>query len=77
VGPVGLAFFVWDYGCKQGDLRVLGAGAYLAPLLSTAALLALGLESPRLSIILAAFLITGGAMIAARNLIRRRSSASR
>ena len=76
VGPVGLAFFVWDYGCKQGDLRVLGAGAYLAPLLSTAALLALGLESPRLSIIIAAFLITGGAMIAARDLIRRRSSAS-
>ncbi|MBT3974478.1 MAG: DMT family transporter [Acidiferrobacteraceae bacterium] len=76
VGPVGLAFFVWDYGCKRGDLRVLGAGAYLAPLLSTAALLALGLESPRLSIIVAAFLITGGAMIAARDLIRRRSSAS-
>ena len=40
------------------------------------ALLALGLESPRLSIIVAAFLITGGAMIAARDLIRRRSSAS-
>ena len=77
VGPVGLAFFVWDHGCKRGDLRVLGAGAYLAPLLSTAALLALGLESPRLSIIVAAFLITGGAMIAARDLIRRRSSASR
>ena len=76
VGPVGLAFFVWDYGCKRGDLRVLGAGAYLAPLLSTAALLALGLESPRLSIIVAAFVITGGAMIAARDLIRRRSSAS-
>jgi drug/metabolite transporter (DMT)-like permease len=77
VGPVGLAFFVWDYGCKRGDLRVLGAGAYLAPLLSTAALLALGLESPRLSIILAAFLITGGAMIAARDLIRQRPSALR
>ena len=60
VGPVELAFFVSYYGCKQGDLQALDAGVYLASLLSTATLLALRLESPRLSIILAAFFIAGG-----------------
>ena len=25
LGPVGIAFFVWDYGVKRGDIQVLGA----------------------------------------------------
>ena len=69
-GPVGLAFYLWDYGCKHGDLRVLGGAAYLAPLLSTAVLLVFGLDRPRLSIVVAAVLITAGALVAARDLIQ-------
>jgi drug/metabolite transporter (DMT)-like permease len=30
LGPVGLAFYVWDYGVKNGDIRLLGVAA-LAP----------------------------------------------
>ena len=36
LGPVGLAFYVWDIGVKHGDIQVLGAASYSAPLLSTA-----------------------------------------
>ena len=40
--PVGLAFFTWDIGVKRGDIQVLGAAAYSAPLLSTLLLIAFG-----------------------------------
>ena len=42
LGPVGLAFYVWDYGVKNGDLRLLGVAAYAAPVLSTMILVAAG-----------------------------------
>ncbi|MFX6842452.1 EamA family transporter, partial [Acinetobacter baumannii] len=32
IGPVGIAFFVWDIGMKRGDIRVLGAASYATPL---------------------------------------------
>jgi len=35
VGPMGVAFFLWDAALKRGDPRTLGALAYLTPLLST------------------------------------------
>ncbi len=35
VGPVGVSFFVWDYGTKHGNIQVLGTLSYFAPLLST------------------------------------------
>ena len=40
--PVGAAFYVWDYGVKHGDIQVLGASAYAAPLISTAVLIVAG-----------------------------------
>src|SRR5258708_1992635 len=35
IGPVGAAFYAWDVGMKRGDVRILGAAAYVTPLLST------------------------------------------
>ncbi len=63
-GPVGLAFYIWDYGCKHGDIRLLGVSAYFAPLLSTALLAASGLAETGPVIWVAALLITGGAVLA-------------
>jgi drug/metabolite transporter (DMT)-like permease len=71
LGPVGLAFYVWDYGCKHGDLRVLGAAAYFAPLLSSAMMMALGLAEATPAIWIAASLITLGALLAARDFLAR------
>lgn len=66
LGPVGLAFYVWDIGVKRGDIQLLGTASYAAPLLSTVALVAFGIAAPSWTLALSACLITGGAIIAAR-----------
>jgi drug/metabolite transporter (DMT)-like permease len=71
VFPVGLAFFVWDYGVKRGDIQVLGAAAYAAPVLSTLTLVAAGYGTLTPVTALACLLVTGGAMLAAKDLFRR------
>lgn len=65
LGPVGLAFFVWDIGVKRGDIQVLGAASYAAPLLSTCILVLAGVAPLSATLGLAAVLITGGAALAA------------
>ncbi len=66
LGPVGAAFFLWDHGTKRGALQVLGAAAYLAPLLGTLLLLLMGRGEPTLGLAAAAALIVGGALVAGR-----------
>jgi drug/metabolite transporter (DMT)-like permease len=66
LGPVGLAFYVWDIGMKQGDIQLLGVSAYAAPLLSTLILIAAGISPATPQIAVAAVLITAGAALAAR-----------
>jgi len=73
--PVGAAFYVWDYGMKHGDIRALGAAAYAAPVISTLVLIATGHARPTAAILAAAILIAGGAALASRDLVRRRSQA--
>lgn len=73
--PVGAAFYVWDYGVKHGDIQVLGASSYAAPLISTVILIAVGAAQPSWSIALACLLITGGAAIAAKDLFKSRRKA--
>lgn len=65
IGPVGLAFYVWDIGVKHGDIRLLGVASYAAPLLSTLALVVAGYAEPRATLGLAAVLIAGGGLLAA------------
>ncbi|HEY9625262.1 MAG TPA: EamA family transporter [Crinalium sp.] len=70
LGPVGLAFFTWDYGVKRGNIKVLGALSYTAPLLSTLLLVLCGLADASWAIGLACFLIVGGAILAAGDFLR-------
>ncbi len=65
LGPVGLAFYVWDYGVKRGDIQFLGVSSYAAPLISTGAMVAAGMAALSGTLILAAVLITAGAALAA------------
>ncbi|WP_171211750.1 DMT family transporter [Ruegeria sp. HKCCA5426] len=65
LGPVGLAFYVWDIGVKQGDIQILGTASYAAPLLSTLILVVAGIAAPSWGLAIAAVLITSGATIAA------------
>lgn len=72
IGPVGAAFYAWDIGMKRGDIRVLGAASYATPLLSTAFLIAAGFAQATATIALAALLIAGGGLIAAKDMFRQR-----
>ncbi|MBB5053241.1 drug/metabolite transporter (DMT)-like permease [Afipia massiliensis] len=69
IGPVGIAFFVWDIGMKRGDIRVLGAASYATPLLSTAFLIIAGFAKPTATLAIAAALIAGGGLIAAKDMV--------
>tara|TARA_R110002110_G_scaffold91964_35_gene239376 strand:- start:2607 stop:3476 length:870 start_codon:yes stop_codon:yes gene_type:complete len=71
LGPVGLAFFTWDYGVKKGNIRVLGAASYCAPLLSTLLLVAFGETELTRRISIACLLIVAGAVLAAKDMFRR------
>lgn len=66
LGPVGLAFYLWDIGVKRGDIQLLGTASYAAPLLSTLILVLAGFATPTLGLGLSALLIAGGALLAAR-----------
>ncbi len=74
VGPVGAAFYAWDIGMKRGDIRVLGAASYATPLLSTAFLMLAGFAKPSASIAVAAVLIAGGGLIAAKDMLGKKST---
>jgi drug/metabolite transporter (DMT)-like permease len=65
IGPVGIAFYVWDVGVKHGDIRLLGVGSYAAPVLSTLFLVIAGYAPATVSLAVATLLISGGGFIAA------------
>ncbi len=65
LGPVGLAFYVWDIGVKRGNIQLLGTASYAAPLLSTLALVLAGVTEPTEWLVASACLITLGAALAA------------
>ena len=66
--PLGVGFFAWDIGMKRGDVMVLGALSYAAPLLSTLIMLMAGYAAWHWSIAMACLLITIGALISAKDL---------
>jgi drug/metabolite transporter (DMT)-like permease len=69
LGPVGVAFFVWDHGVKRGNIRALGAASYAAPLISTLLLIAFGKAAASWVVGLACLAIVGGAVLAGRDLL--------
>lgn len=70
--PVGAAFYAWDHGVKRGNIQVLGAASYAAPLLSTLVLIVFGFAEPTWPILAACVLITAGAALAAKNMLLSR-----
>jgi len=65
LGPVGLAFFLWDAGMKRGDPRLLGTLAYAVPVASTLLLAAGGEGSLTPALWAALALVAGGGWLAA------------
>lgn len=69
LGPVGLAFYLWDEGMKRGEMRLLGVASYATPVISTLVLAGLGLGTATPRLWLAAALIAGGAVLASRDVL--------
>lgn len=57
LGPIGGAFYLWDYGVKNADIKLLGSISYFTPLLSILLLVFLGYANFTLGIVLACFLL--------------------
>jgi drug/metabolite transporter (DMT)-like permease len=72
--PVGAAFYAWDFGVKNGDIQLLGVSSYAAPVLSTLILILFGFAEPSWRIALACLFVTGGAVLAAQDLILRKDA---
>lgn len=72
LGPVGAAFYLWDFGIKRGDIKSLGALSYMTPLLSTMLLVVFGRAEPSVRLAVACLLIVGGAVLASRELWKAR-----
>lgn len=64
IGPVGMAFFVWDFATKHGNLQLLGTLSYFAPLLSTLLLIAFTPTQLTVNVVLGCLGIILGAFIA-------------
>lgn len=64
IGPMGLSFYTWDYAMRHGDPRIIGALAYLTPLLSVV-WMALFIPAITLSFvhIITLILVIGGASL--------------
>lgn len=66
LGPMGIAFYLWDFAMKHGDPRVIGVLAYATPLLSTALLVVVTGRPLTLSLVLATLLVVAAATVASR-----------
>jgi drug/metabolite transporter (DMT)-like permease len=71
LGPVGTAFFLWDFACKHGDIRALGTLAYGVPLLSNGLLIFFGRGTLTWQVGAALALIIGGAALGAGDFMRK------
>jgi drug/metabolite transporter (DMT)-like permease len=66
LGPMGIAFYLWDFAMKRGDPRVIGVLAYATPLLSTALLVVATGRPLSPSLALATLLVVAAATLASR-----------
>ncbi len=73
--PLGAAFYAWDWGVKHGDIMILGALSYAAPLISTLLLLVAGYTAFHWTVLIACVLIVAGALIASKDMFRQRHAA--
>jgi len=64
LGPVGGAFYLWEFGLKKGNSKLLASLSFAAPLVSAALLTAAGLITWSANLLVAIVLILFGAIVA-------------
>lgn len=70
IGPIGSAFFTWDYGVRHGNIRTLGTLTYTGLLIGTILLMLFGFAPFSLVIVAAAGCIIGGALLSSLDSLR-------
>lgn len=75
LGPVGIAFFTWDYGVKHGNIQLLGTLSYSAPLISVVLLVLAGFGEATPVLIAASSLIVIGSLVAGHRARKPRPAA--
>jgi drug/metabolite transporter (DMT)-like permease len=63
LGPLGAAFYLWDYAIKRSNPQEIGLLSFLTPLLSTGFLLVIAGQALSWLLAIAAALIVGGSLI--------------
>ena len=71
LGPLGVAFFTWDYGVKFGHLATLGILSYAAPLISVTLLVLANKAEASWSLLWACIAIVGGSALAGLSMRRQ------
>lgn len=59
----GFAYFLWDYGVKHGDFKLLGVLSYANPIISVGMLVMLGMAHTSFALVIACLLVTLGGLI--------------
>tara|TARA_B100001063_G_scaffold11867_1_gene9240 strand:+ start:5346 stop:6233 length:888 start_codon:yes stop_codon:yes gene_type:complete len=70
LGPVGGAFYLWDYAVKNADIKLLGSISYFTPLLSTLLLVVLGYAQFTTAITLACIFIIVGSFVSSASYLK-------
>jgi len=70
IGPMGIAFFVWDYAMKKGDITFVGSLSYATPLFSTLLLVFLRGETASHTVWISCLLIVLGSALSSLGLRR-------
>jgi len=70
LGPVGGAFYLWDYAVKNADIKLLGSISYFTPLLSTLLLVLLGYAKFTTAITLACIFIILGSFVSSAQYLK-------
>lgn len=74
VGPTYAAYGLWEVGIKRGDIRVLGIGSFMIPLLSTGMLVMVKGAEYSHALMVSCLLIVSGAGVASIDALRKRES---
>jgi drug/metabolite transporter (DMT)-like permease len=67
LGPLGGAFYLWDYALKNGDPQRIGLLSFLTPLLSTTLLLVVTGKELTWLLLVSGILIIGAALLGSRS----------
>lgn len=66
LGPLGAAFYFWDFAIKRGNPQEIGLLSFLTPLLSTGLLISITGQGASWLLVLSAALIVGGLFLGSR-----------